>query len=126
MARNRQTIGRVAEAWQSRRVRTGVDNPARNRSGPRGSASACCPGGDYMLGYRRGGMLDDVSAALFVLGLAISLRRLRGGRDAFVPYWWLATVIAGGIMTVDSARRSCAWSGCCRRSPFLPRCRSTG
>ena len=48
------------------------------------------PGGGYPLGYRRGGMLDDVSAALFVLGLAISLRRLRRGRDAFVPYWWLA------------------------------------
>ena len=72
-----------------------------DRSGSTWLGFGVLPGSGYNLGYRGGGMLDDVSAALFVLGLAMALRRLRRGRDAFVPYWWLATVVAGGIATAD-------------------------
>ena len=57
------------------------------------------PAEAYQLGYRGGGMLDHVSAALFVLGLALALRaRARG---AFVLYWWGVTAVTGGALTID-------------------------
>jgi hypothetical protein len=100
MARNRQTMSQVLEAWR-------VVGPGRawellqRQIWITWLGFGVLPGAGYNIGYRGGGMLDDVSAALFVLGLAMALRRLRHGRDAFVPYWWLATVIAGGIVTAD-------------------------
>jgi len=101
MARNRQTLGEIADAWRAGGL------------GPAGSVLwrqiwvtwmgfGVLPGGEYGLGYRGGGMLDDISAALFVLGLAIAVRRLRRSADAFLVYWWLATVVAGGILTVGA------------------------
>jgi dolichyl-phosphate-mannose-protein mannosyltransferase/PA14 domain-containing protein len=100
MARNRQTLGRVVETWQS----SGAA-PAwailSHHAWTTWLGFGVLPGGGYVLGYRHGGMLDDVSAALFVLGLGIAIRRLRSGGAAFVSYWWLGTVLAGGIATVD-------------------------
>ena len=100
MARNRQTLGRVAEAWSA-----GGFAPAWNILSRQVWITwlgfGVLPGSTYILGYRRGGMLDDVSAALFVLGLGMAWRRLREGGSAFLLYWWLATVIAGGIATID-------------------------
>jgi hypothetical protein len=100
MARNRQTLSQVAEAWNTVGLRPAWDILSR-QIWITWLGFGVLPGGGYGLGYRRGGMLDDVSAALFVLGLGIALRRLRSGRDGFVAYWWLATVISGGIATVD-------------------------
>lgn len=57
------------------------------------------PAEAYQLGYRGGGMLDHVSAALFVLGLGLALRAR--GRGAFVLYWWGATAVTGGVLTID-------------------------
>lgn len=100
MARNRQTVAQVLEAW--RVVGAGRAWEILQRQiWLTWLGFGVLPGGAYDLGYRGGGMLDDVSAALFVLGLAMSVRRLRHARDAFVPYWWLATVVAGGIVTSD-------------------------
>ena len=100
MARNRQTMGRVAEAWQTVGFAPAWEILER-QIWITWLGFGVLPGSGYNIGYRGGGMLDDVSAALFVLGLAMALRRLAGGRDAFVPYWWLATVLAGGIATAD-------------------------
>lgn len=100
MARNRQTMGRVVEAWQTLGAAPAWEILER-QVWVTWLGFGVLPGSGYNLGYRGGGMLDDVSAGLFVLGLAMALRRLGGGRDAFVPYWWLATVLAGGIATAD-------------------------
>ncbi|MGH7786333.1 MAG: glycosyltransferase family 39 protein, partial [Candidatus Binatia bacterium] len=100
MARNRQTMSRVREAWDAAGAAPAWDI-LRRQIATTWLGFGVLPGGGYTLGYRRGGMLDEVSAALFVVGLAIAIRRLRSGRNAFAAYWWLATVIAGGIMTID-------------------------
>jgi hypothetical protein len=100
MARNRQALSQVAEAW--RVVGAGRAGELLGRQiWLTWLGFGVLPGAGYNLGYRGGGMLDDVSAALFVLGLAMALRRVARGRDAFVPYWWLATAVAGGIATAD-------------------------
>jgi hypothetical protein len=100
MARNRQTLGRVADAWHGAGFAPAWEILSR-QVWMTWLGFGVFPGGGYGLGYRRGGMLDDVSAALFVLGLGMSLRRLGQGRDAFLLYWFLATLLAGGIATVD-------------------------
>jgi hypothetical protein len=100
MARNRQSLGRALEAWQSVGFAPAWEILAR-QAWFTWLGFGVLPGANYPLGYRGGGMLDDVSAALFVLGLGISIRRLLHARDAFVPYWWLGTVVAGGIATID-------------------------
>jgi Dolichyl-phosphate-mannose-protein mannosyltransferase/PA14 domain len=100
MARNRQSLGRALEAWQTAGFAPAWEILSR-QAWYTWLGFGVLPGANYPLGYRRGGMLDDVSAALFVLGLGISIRRLLHARDAFVPYWWLGTVVAGGIATID-------------------------
>lgn len=100
MARNRQTMSRVLEAWQA-----GGAAPAwailSRQVWTTWLGFGVLPGGAYPIGYRGGGMLDVVSAALFVVGLGMALRRVGRGREAFAPYWWLGTVVAGGIVTID-------------------------
>lgn len=100
MARNRQSLSQAFEAWQTVGFAPAWEILSR-QAWFTWLGFGVLPGANYPLGYRRGGMLDDVSAALFVLGLGISIRRLLHGRDAFVPYWWLGTVVAGGIATID-------------------------
>jgi 4-amino-4-deoxy-L-arabinose transferase-like glycosyltransferase len=100
MARNRQTLGQVLDAWRTSGAAPAWDILS-HQSWTTWLGFGVLPGGGYALGYRKGGMLDDVSAALFVLGLGMSIRRLRRGGDAFVLYWWLATVLFGGIATID-------------------------
>ena len=100
MARNRQSLGRVADAWHGAGFAPAWEILSR-QVWLTWLGFGVFPGGGYGLGYRRGGMFDDVSAALFVLGLGMSLRRLAQGRDAFLLYWFLATLLAGGIATVD-------------------------
>ena len=45
-------------------------------------------------------MLDDISAALMVVGLAYSLRRIRDPRYALLPVW-LGLTLLGGILSLD-------------------------
>ncbi len=99
IARNRQIMGQVLDAWHV--------------SGA-GAAAAILwqhvrltwlgfgvlPEGTYNLGYRGGGMLDDVTAALFVTGLAMSIPWWRRAREGFVLYWWIVTTVAGGVITI--------------------------
>ncbi|MDX2166140.1 MAG: glycosyltransferase family 39 protein [Deltaproteobacteria bacterium] len=100
MARNRQTLGRVSDALAAGGVAPAWEILAR-QIWITWLGFGVLPGGGYGLGYRNGGMVDDVTAALFVLGLALALRRLRHGPNAFLLYWWLLTVLVGGIATVD-------------------------
>jgi hypothetical protein len=83
------------------------------------------PGSGYDIGYRGGGMLDDVSAALFVLGLAMAC----AGPAADAT----GSCRTGGSSPSSPAASSpplrpppCAWSACYRRSPSSPRCRWSG
>jgi len=100
MARNRQTLGNVVDTWHSAGFQPAWAMLSR-QTWTTWLGFGVLPGGGYGLGYRKGGMLDDVSAALFILGLGMSIRRLRRGSDAFLLYWWLATVLVGGIATID-------------------------
>lgn len=100
MARNRQTLSEVVDAWRNVGIGRAWDILSK-QVWLTWLGFGVLPGGGYGLGYRRGGMLDDVSAALFVLGLGMSIRHIREGAYAFLLYWWLATVIAGGIVTID-------------------------
>lgn len=99
MARNRQAMSQLLEAWQAGGTASAWAIVSR-QVWTTWLGFGVLPGGGYSLGYRGGGMLDVVSAALFVVGLAMALRRLARGRDAFAPYWWLGTVVAGGIATI--------------------------
>ncbi len=100
MARNRQTGSQIAAAWQA-----GGLSPAAHILWHQVSKTwlgfGVLPGAGYPLGYRGGGILDEVTAALFVLGLAVCVPRLLRGRHAFLPYWVLVTMIAGGILTIN-------------------------
>ncbi len=58
------------------------------------------PAEAYALGYQGGGMLDQLSAPLFVLGLALCPFAERRGR--FLLYWWGATAVLGGVLTADA------------------------
>ncbi|MFN8643660.1 MAG: glycosyltransferase family 39 protein [Candidatus Binatia bacterium] len=103
MARNRQTMSQVSEAWRV----VGADRAweiLRRQIWVTWLGFGVLPGSGYDIGYRRGGMLDDVAAALFALGLAMALRRSARARDAFVPFWWLLTAVAGGIRYRRPAR----------------------
>jgi hypothetical protein len=100
MARNRQTLDVMRDAWQAGGIGAAWAVLWR-QTWVTWLGFGVLPGGGYGIGYRRGGMFDDVSAALFVLGLAIALRRARCAGEGFIAYWWALTVIAGGIVTVD-------------------------
>lgn len=99
MARNRQVATLIAEAW----ARSGWDGALEvvgRQAGLTWLGFGVIPGGAYQMGYRGGGMLDHVTAPLFVLGLGASLPWLRG-RGGFVPYWWLLLFVLGGVLTND-------------------------
>ena len=100
MARNRQTLSQVTEAWHNSGLGPAWEILSR-QTWRTWLGFNVLPGAGYTLGYRQGGMLDEISAALFVLGLGMSIRRVRRGSDAFLLYWWLGTVFAGGIATID-------------------------
>ncbi|MGD0949314.1 MAG: glycosyltransferase family 39 protein [Candidatus Binatia bacterium] len=101
IARNREVMSQALDAWRA--------------SGAGAAATVLwrqvwltwlgfgvLPGGAYPeLGYRGGGMLDHVSAPLFVLGLGLGVSRLLRHRGGFVVYWWLLTTIVGGVLTVS-------------------------
>jgi 4-amino-4-deoxy-L-arabinose transferase-like glycosyltransferase len=100
MARNRQAIGQMIDAW-TREGWPAALTILQRQVWLTWLGFTVLPAGSYGLGYRGGGMLDNVTAPLFVLGLAMSVSRLRHGRDAFVAYWWLFTSVVGGVLTAD-------------------------
>ncbi|MFI5365439.1 MAG: ArnT family glycosyltransferase [Candidatus Binatia bacterium] len=53
-------------------------------------------------GYMDGGLLEPVSAALFVLGLAVICARPLRRRNLFMLLWIIIPVIAGGLLTIDT------------------------
>jgi len=99
MARNRQVATLIAEAWAQSGLGGALDVVGR-QAGLTWLGFGVIPGGAYQMGYRGGGMLDHVTAPLFILGLGASLPWLRG-RGGFVPYWWLVLVVLGGVLTND-------------------------
>lgn len=98
MARNRQVMTRVSEAWNTRGPVEGL-RILGEQARLTWLGFNVLPADAYQLGYRGGGMLDHVSAPLFVLGLAICLGRFWTPRYAFILYWWLVTVVMGGVIT---------------------------
>jgi hypothetical protein len=58
-------------------------------------------------GYGGGGLLEPVSAVLFVLGLAVICARPLRRAHLFLLLWILIPLIAGGVLTIDT--------------PFFPR-----
>lgn len=101
IARNRQAMSQVLAAWHT----SGADAAAAvlwRQVWLTWLGFGILPGGAYPeLGYRGGGMLDHVSAPLFVLGLGLAASRLLRHRGGFVVYWWLLTAIVGGVLTIE-------------------------
>lgn len=50
----------------------------------------------------QGPLLDPWTAPLFVIGMAFSIRRLRDERHLLLLLWFWATLLVGGVLTVDS------------------------
>jgi hypothetical protein len=102
IAHNRQAIGQVLDVWRV----SGVGAAAVilwRQIWLTWLGFGVLPGGAYPeLGYRGGGMLDDVTATLFVIGMAMSIPWWRRVRESFVLYWWFATAVAGGVATIDA------------------------
>jgi hypothetical protein len=102
IARGRQTVGLALDAWGTNGLGAAAAILSR-QAWLTWLGFGVLPSGGYReLGYRGGGMLDDVTAALFVIGLAMSLPWRRRVREGFVLYWWVATAIVGGVMTIDA------------------------
>lgn len=101
MTRDRSLATQAVAAWQAGGS-TAVAALVGNQAALTWLGFTSLPMGSYGLGYRGGGMLDDVSAALFVLGLGMSIPRLLHTRDAFVPYWWGLTTLVGGVLTTGA------------------------
>ncbi|MBI3784596.1 MAG: glycosyltransferase family 39 protein [Deltaproteobacteria bacterium] len=99
MARNRQVLSQIMDLWNAQGSGPAMDllweQVRRTWLG-----FNVLPAGAYGIGYRGGGMLDNVTAALFILGLAIAAVRLLR-RDFFLMWWWLPTVVLGGVLTAD-------------------------
>lgn len=99
MARSRQVWSEVAAAYHQNGAEA-AGHILRRQAWRTWLGFGVLPGENYALGYRRGGTLDDVSAASFVLGIFVALRRLRNPRYGFVLYWFVVTMIGGGIFTI--------------------------
>jgi 4-amino-4-deoxy-L-arabinose transferase-like glycosyltransferase len=98
MARSRQVASQVVDAWNT----LGPDAAwriLRHQSLRTWLGFGVVPADAYALGYRGGGMLDHVSAPLFVLGLIFAAANLHRPRYAFLIYWWLVTAVMGGVLT---------------------------
>ena len=97
MARNRQVVGRIFDVWQV----DGFDamlTPLWAQVSRTWLGFTVLPDSSYGIGYRAGGMLDYVTGALFVLGLAIAAVSIHS-RRFFLFYWWLPTSVLGGVLT---------------------------
>lgn len=100
-ARERHIGADVLEAWEAR----GADAAwtiVQRQAERAWLGFGVIPSGAYGLGYRGGGMLDDVSAPLFVLGLIFAVCNLRRPRAGFLVYWWLATTAVLGVLTAGA------------------------
>jgi hypothetical protein len=101
MARHRQTISQVIDAWHAGGANAAATVLSRQVWLTWLGFGVLPSGGYRELNYRGGGMLDDVTAALFVIGLAMVISRWRRPREGFVLYWWIVTVLVGGVLTID-------------------------
>ena len=101
MARRRQALSQMLDAWHA----GGTGAAATILKGQvwlTWLGFGVWPSDEYQeLNYRGGGMLDDVTAALFVIGLAMALSRWRRAHEGFVLYWWIVTAIVGGVLTIN-------------------------
>jgi len=98
MARSRQVMSQVVDAWRALGPSAGIEI-LKNQALRTWLGFGVLPADAYALGYRGGGMLDHVSAPLFVLGLAMCVLNITRARYAFVLFWWLVTTVAGGVFT---------------------------
>lgn len=98
MARNRQTLSAILDAWHAHGASSAAallwEQASRTWLG-----FTVLPATAYQLGYRGGGMLDQVTGPLFVLGLAIALVQVIRPRYGFLCFCWLVTTVIGGVLT---------------------------
>jgi hypothetical protein len=101
IARNREVMSQALDAWHANGAGAAATVLWR-QVWLTWLGFGVLPGGAYPeLGFRGGGMLDQVSAPLFVLGLGLGVSRLLRHRGGFVVYWWLLTTLVGGVLTVS-------------------------
>lgn len=98
MSRNRQTLTQIVDAWHAHGISDALARLAE-QAWPTWLGFSLIPAQAYRLGYRGGGMLDDVTGALLVLGLLLAVSRLLRPPYAFLLLWWGATTVAGGVLT---------------------------
>jgi hypothetical protein len=101
MARNRQTMSEALDAWRNSGLHAATAIFGK-QIWLTWLGFGVLPGGSYQLGYRGGGILDEVTAPLFVLGLGMAVVRGRDPRYAFLPYWWVLTAFFGSVLTIDA------------------------
>lgn len=97
MARNRQVVNQILDVWNTRGWEAARPLFERQIFDTLLGFTAI-PAGAYSIGYRGGGLLDHVSAPLFVLGFVLLLRR-PWRREAILLYWLGSTAFLGSVLT---------------------------
>jgi len=101
------SIGRGRQVTGEMIQRLATDGPAKafellgNQAAANWFGFFAIPSRAYELGYRGGGMLDDVTAVLFFIGLALCVAGRFSARGVFVALWWTLTVLVAGVLTRD-------------------------
>lgn len=100
LGRGRQVVTEVVGLAQRGETDRAVDY-LRGQTSTTWLGFFALPSKAYALGYRDGGMSDDVTAALFLLGLALCLFGRFRARGDFVFAWWVITTVLGSVLTHD-------------------------
>jgi len=100
LGRGRQVVTQVVDFVQAGNV-DGAVAYMRSQTSTTWLGFFALPSKAYGLGYRDGGMSDDVTAALFLLGLALCLFGRFRSRGDFLVAWWAITTLLGSVLTHD-------------------------
>jgi len=99
MARNRQVVAHILDVWNGQGWEAAKPLVYRQVFGTFLGFTAI-PAGAYGIGYRGGGLLDHVSSALFILGIAMLFTRV-WRREAILLYWFFVNAVIGSVLTDD-------------------------
>lgn len=100
IGRGRQITGEIVERLHTEGAANALELLG-NQAAANWLGFFAMPSHAYELGYRNGGMSDDVTAALFLLGIGLCLGSRFGARGAFVLLWWGLTTLLAGVLTRD-------------------------
>jgi hypothetical protein len=101
LGRGRQVVTEVVDLVQDGRADAAVAF-LRGQGAVSWLGYFALPSRAYELGYRNGGMSDDVTAALFLLGLALCLFGRLRARGDFMVCWWAVMTLFGSVLTRDA------------------------